>query len=131
MLSPNIPLKGKKLLQNRLVLCHLCFFVFFFPPLPRSLSSLLTAAVTANLLDLEDPAKLTLSGSANSAHLDNSMFGPSSSVNNNMMWVSAQGTVASAKLTGIDAASILCALGPLSELALRQNLLLVCVILCV
>ncbi|XP_066838751.1 low density lipoprotein receptor adapter protein 1 isoform X2 [Anser cygnoides] len=42
--------------------------------------------VTANLLDLEDPAKLTLSGSANSAHLDNSMFGPSSSVNNNMMW---------------------------------------------
>ncbi|XP_035418116.1 low density lipoprotein receptor adapter protein 1 isoform X6 [Cygnus atratus] len=42
--------------------------------------------VTANLLDLEDPAKLTLSGSANSVHLDNSMFGPSSSVNNNMMW---------------------------------------------
>lgn len=31
------------------------------------------------------------------------------------------GTIASAKLTGIDAASISCASGPLSELALGQN----------
>uniref|UniRef100_A0A8B9U944 Low density lipoprotein receptor adaptor protein 1 n=1 Tax=Anas zonorhyncha TaxID=75864 RepID=A0A8B9U944_9AVES len=47
--------------------------------------AVMSLSVTANLLDLEDPAKLTLSGSANSAHLDNSMFGPSSSVNNNMI----------------------------------------------
>uniref|UniRef100_A0A8B9SAC0 Low density lipoprotein receptor adaptor protein 1 n=1 Tax=Apteryx owenii TaxID=8824 RepID=A0A8B9SAC0_APTOW len=41
---------------------------------------------TGNLLDLEDPAKLPLTVSANSTHLDNSMFGPSSSVNNNVVW---------------------------------------------
>uniref|UniRef100_A0A8C3BG99 Low density lipoprotein receptor adaptor protein 1 n=1 Tax=Cairina moschata TaxID=8855 RepID=A0A8C3BG99_CAIMO len=34
--------------------------------------AVVSLSVTANLLDLEDPAKLTLSGSANSAHLDNS-----------------------------------------------------------
>ncbi|NXE50097.1 ARH protein, partial [Casuarius casuarius] len=41
---------------------------------------------TGNLLDLEDHAKLPLTVSANSTHLDNSMFGPSSSVNNNVVW---------------------------------------------
>ncbi|KAF1533658.1 Low density lipoprotein receptor adapter protein 1, partial [Eudyptes chrysocome] len=43
-------------------------------------------AATGNLLDLEDPAKSPLTSSANSPHLDNSMFGPSSSVNNNVVW---------------------------------------------
>ncbi|KAM8795968.1 low density lipoprotein receptor adapter protein 1 [Eudromia elegans] len=41
---------------------------------------------TGNLLDLEDSAKLPLTVSANPARLDNSMFGPSSSVNNNVLW---------------------------------------------
>ncbi|KAM6043561.1 low density lipoprotein receptor adapter protein 1 isoform 2-T2 [Theristicus caerulescens] len=44
------------------------------------------APATGNLLDLEDPAKSPLTGSANSPHLDNSIFGPSSSVNNNVVW---------------------------------------------
>ncbi|KAM9605933.1 low density lipoprotein receptor adapter protein 1 isoform 4-T8 [Morphnus guianensis] len=44
------------------------------------------APATGNLLDLEDPAKSPLTSSANSPHLDNSMFGPSSSVNNNVVW---------------------------------------------
>ncbi|XP_074018120.1 low density lipoprotein receptor adapter protein 1 isoform X3 [Numenius arquata] len=44
------------------------------------------APATGNLLDLEDPAKSPLPGSANSPHLDNSIFGPSSSVNNNVVW---------------------------------------------
>lgn len=43
-------------------------------------------AATGNLLDLEDPAKLLLTSSENPTHLDNSMFGPSSSVNNNVVW---------------------------------------------
>ncbi|XP_074903577.1 low density lipoprotein receptor adapter protein 1 [Buteo buteo] len=43
-------------------------------------------AATGNLLDLEDPAKSPLTSSANCPHLDNSMFGPSSSVNNNVVW---------------------------------------------
>ncbi|NWW51800.1 ARH protein, partial [Pedionomus torquatus] len=47
-----------------------------------------TPAATGNLLDLEDPAKSPLTGgSAHSPHLDNSVFGPSSSVNNNVVWV--------------------------------------------
>ncbi|XP_009072776.1 PREDICTED: low density lipoprotein receptor adapter protein 1 [Acanthisitta chloris] len=46
----------------------------------------LQAAATGNLLDFEDPAKSPLSSSADSPHLDNSMFGPSSSVNNNVVW---------------------------------------------
>ncbi|NXI52271.1 ARH protein, partial [Chloroceryle aenea] len=58
----------------------------FSPPLPHSLSSLFTAAATGNLLDLEDPAKSPLTSSAGSPHLDNSIFGPSSSVNNNVVW---------------------------------------------
>ncbi|KAM9369622.1 low density lipoprotein receptor adapter protein 1 [Phaethornis superciliosus] len=41
---------------------------------------------TGNLLDLEDPAKAPLSSTVTSPHLDNSMFGPSSSVNNNVVW---------------------------------------------
>ncbi|KAM8998624.1 low density lipoprotein receptor adapter protein 1 isoform 2-T2 [Ara ararauna] len=41
---------------------------------------------TGNLLDLEDSAKSPVTSSTNSPHLDNSMFGPSSSVNNNMVW---------------------------------------------
>ncbi|XP_074418831.1 low density lipoprotein receptor adapter protein 1 isoform X2 [Larus michahellis] len=44
------------------------------------------APATGNLLDLEDPAKSPLTSSANSPRLDNSMFGPSSSVNNNVVW---------------------------------------------
>uniref|UniRef100_A0A8C9ER90 Low density lipoprotein receptor adaptor protein 1 n=1 Tax=Pavo cristatus TaxID=9049 RepID=A0A8C9ER90_PAVCR len=68
--------------KKGLVLCY------FFPLLPHSLSSLFTAAATGNLLDLEDPAKLLLTSSENPTHLDNSMFGPSSSVNNNVVWVS-------------------------------------------
>ncbi|XP_031450832.1 low density lipoprotein receptor adapter protein 1 isoform X2 [Phasianus colchicus] len=44
------------------------------------------SAATGNLLDLEDPAKLLLTSSENPTHLDNSMFGPSSSVNNNLVW---------------------------------------------
>uniref|UniRef100_A0A8C2U0R7 Low density lipoprotein receptor adaptor protein 1 n=1 Tax=Coturnix japonica TaxID=93934 RepID=A0A8C2U0R7_COTJA len=55
---------------------------------PHSLSPLFTAAATGNLVDLEDPAKLLLTSSENPTHLDNSMFGPSSSVNNNVVWVS-------------------------------------------
>uniref|UniRef100_A0A669PPE7 Low density lipoprotein receptor adaptor protein 1 n=1 Tax=Phasianus colchicus TaxID=9054 RepID=A0A669PPE7_PHACC len=58
---------------------------YFFLPLPHSLSSLFAAAATGNLLDLEDPAKLLLTSSENPTHLDNSMFGPSSSVNNNLV----------------------------------------------
>ncbi|XP_014804189.1 PREDICTED: low density lipoprotein receptor adapter protein 1 isoform X3 [Calidris pugnax] len=45
-----------------------------------------TPAATGNLLDLEDPAKSPLTSSTNSPHLDNSIFGPSSSVNNNVVW---------------------------------------------
>ncbi|NWI14215.1 ARH protein, partial [Crypturellus soui] len=41
---------------------------------------------TGNLLDLEDSAKSPLTVSAHSARLDNSTFGPSSSVNNNVVW---------------------------------------------
>ncbi|XP_030320337.1 low density lipoprotein receptor adapter protein 1 isoform X2 [Calypte anna] len=41
---------------------------------------------TGNLLDLEDPAKSPLSSTVTPPHLDNSMFGPSSSVNNNVVW---------------------------------------------
>ncbi|NXN99331.1 ARH protein, partial [Rhinopomastus cyanomelas] len=47
------------------------------------------SAATGNLLDLEDPAKSPLSssgGGTDSPHLDNSTFGPSSSVNNNVLW---------------------------------------------
>ncbi|XP_064327766.1 low density lipoprotein receptor adapter protein 1 isoform X5 [Phalacrocorax carbo] len=43
-------------------------------------------AATGNLLDFEDPAKSPLTSSTNSPHLDNSVFGPSSSVNNNVVW---------------------------------------------
>ncbi|KFO12015.1 Low density lipoprotein receptor adapter protein 1, partial [Balearica regulorum gibbericeps] len=43
-------------------------------------------AATGNLLDLEDPAKSPQTSSADSPHLDNSVFGPSSSVNNNVVW---------------------------------------------
>ncbi|XP_051494261.1 low density lipoprotein receptor adapter protein 1 isoform X2 [Apus apus] len=43
-------------------------------------------SATGNLLDLEDPAKSPLSSSTNSPQLDNNMFGPSSSVNNNVVW---------------------------------------------
>uniref|UniRef100_A0A8B9FB27 Low density lipoprotein receptor adaptor protein 1 n=1 Tax=Amazona collaria TaxID=241587 RepID=A0A8B9FB27_9PSIT len=45
-----------------------------------------TPAATGNLLDLEDSARSPVTSSTNSPHLDNSMFGPSSSVNNNMVW---------------------------------------------
>ncbi|XP_050182529.1 low density lipoprotein receptor adapter protein 1 isoform X3 [Myiozetetes cayanensis] len=45
-----------------------------------------TSAATGNLLDFEDPAKSPLSSSPDPPHLDNSVFGPSSSVNNNVVW---------------------------------------------
>ncbi|KFP25067.1 Low density lipoprotein receptor adapter protein 1, partial [Colius striatus] len=45
-----------------------------------------TSAATGNLLDLEDPDKSPLTSSTDSPHLDNSVFGPSSSVNNNVVW---------------------------------------------
>ncbi|XP_064028698.1 low density lipoprotein receptor adapter protein 1 isoform X2 [Pogoniulus pusillus] len=44
------------------------------------------ASPTGNLLDLEDAARSPLPSSTGSPHLDNSMFGPSSSVNNNVVW---------------------------------------------
>lgn len=78
------PFQGKQLLQKKLGFAS----SLFSPPLPHSLSTLFPAAATGNLLDLEDPAKSPLTSSANSPHLDNSMFGPSSSVNNNVVWVS-------------------------------------------
>ncbi|NWS50547.1 ARH protein, partial [Probosciger aterrimus] len=45
-----------------------------------------TPAATGNLLDLEDSARSPVTSSTNPPHLDNSMFGPSSSVNNNVVW---------------------------------------------
>ncbi|NXX48269.1 ARH protein, partial [Tricholaema leucomelas] len=44
------------------------------------------SAPTGNLLDLEDAARSPLPSSTGSPHLDNNMFGPSSSVNNNVVW---------------------------------------------
>ncbi|NXY17349.1 ARH protein, partial [Atrichornis clamosus] len=44
-----------------------------------------TPAATGNLLDFEDPAKSALSSSTDSPALDN-VFGPSPSVNNNVVW---------------------------------------------
>ncbi|XP_032936505.1 low density lipoprotein receptor adapter protein 1 [Catharus ustulatus] len=44
-----------------------------------------TAAALGNLLDLEDPARTPL-GTSESPELDNSSFGPSPSVNNNVVW---------------------------------------------
>ncbi|NXF92371.1 ARH protein, partial [Eubucco bourcierii] len=44
------------------------------------------SAATGNLLDLEDAARSPLPSSTESPHLDNNMFGPSSSVNNNVVW---------------------------------------------
>ncbi|NXE93226.1 ARH protein, partial [Menura novaehollandiae] len=44
-----------------------------------------TPAATGNLLDFEDPARSALSSSTDSPPLDN-IFGPSSSVNNNVVW---------------------------------------------
>ncbi|XP_053942487.1 low density lipoprotein receptor adapter protein 1 isoform X2 [Cuculus canorus] len=43
-------------------------------------------SATGNLLDLEDPAKSPLTSRTGSPCLDNSTFGPSSSVNNNVVW---------------------------------------------
>uniref|UniRef100_A0A8D0KVL3 Low density lipoprotein receptor adaptor protein 1 n=1 Tax=Strix occidentalis caurina TaxID=311401 RepID=A0A8D0KVL3_STROC len=48
----------------------------------RSTAKHSTATPTGNLLDLEDPAKSPLTSSTNSPHVDNSMFGPSSSAIN-------------------------------------------------
>ncbi|NWU32196.1 ARH protein, partial [Dyaphorophyia castanea] len=45
-----------------------------------------TPAATGNLLDLEDPARCPLGSSTESPQLDNSSFGPSPSVNNNVVW---------------------------------------------
>ncbi|NXH86161.1 ARH protein, partial [Edolisoma coerulescens] len=45
-----------------------------------------TPAATGNLLDLEDPARSPLGSSTESPQLDNSSFGPSPSVNNNVVW---------------------------------------------
>ncbi|NWS06130.1 ARH protein, partial [Motacilla alba] len=45
-----------------------------------------TAAALGNLLDLEDPGRSPLGSSTESPELDNSSFGPSPSVNNNVVW---------------------------------------------
>ncbi|NXB71060.1 ARH protein, partial [Donacobius atricapilla] len=45
-----------------------------------------TAAAMGNLLDLEDPARSPLGSSTESPELDRSSFGPSPSVNNNVVW---------------------------------------------
>ncbi|NXS34144.1 ARH protein, partial [Pomatostomus ruficeps] len=45
-----------------------------------------TPAATGNLLDFEDPARSPLGSSTESPQLDNSVFGPSPSVNNNVVW---------------------------------------------
>uniref|UniRef100_A0A8C6NBP5 Uncharacterized protein n=1 Tax=Melopsittacus undulatus TaxID=13146 RepID=A0A8C6NBP5_MELUD len=69
--------EGKHFLQEDLVSWHLCF------PLPsHSFSPLLTAAATGNLLDLEEAARSPVTSSTHSPHVDNSMFGPSSSAMN-------------------------------------------------
>ncbi|NXO85331.1 ARH protein, partial [Sitta europaea] len=44
------------------------------------------AAALGNLLDLESPARSPLGSSSGSPQLDNSSFGPSPSVNNNVLW---------------------------------------------
>ncbi|XP_054251267.1 low density lipoprotein receptor adapter protein 1 isoform X3 [Indicator indicator] len=44
------------------------------------------ATATGNLLDLEDAARSPLPSCTGSPPLDNSMYGPSSSVNNNLVW---------------------------------------------
>ncbi|NXN90668.1 ARH protein, partial [Bombycilla garrulus] len=45
-----------------------------------------TPAAMGNLLDLENPARSPLGGGPESPELDNSGFGPSPSVNNNVVW---------------------------------------------
>ncbi|NWT72302.1 ARH protein, partial [Prunella himalayana] len=60
-----------------------CRKVWLCPLLsPHCLSALPTAAAMGNLLDLEDPGRSPLE----SPELDNSSFGPSPSVNNNVVW---------------------------------------------
>ncbi|NWT58560.1 ARH protein, partial [Erythrocercus mccallii] len=53
---------------------------------PHSLSALPTAAAMGNLLDLEDPGRSPLGSSTESPELGRSSFGPSPSVNNNVVW---------------------------------------------
>lgn len=94
-------------------------FVVISPPLPHSLSALSTAAATGNLLDLEDPAKSALTSSMKPPHLDNNMFGPSSSVNNNVVWVSVcRGHRDICRASGCVATSISCVPDPITGLFL-------------
>lgn len=73
-------LAGKGFLQE-------CLAVSLLLP-AHSFSALPTAAATGNLLDFEDPGRSPLSSSTESPELDNSSsFGPSPSVNNNVLWV--------------------------------------------
>ncbi|NWI00922.1 ARH protein, partial [Tichodroma muraria] len=55
-------------------------------PSPEAPARPVTAAAMGNLLDLEDPARSALGSSTESPELDNSSFGPSPSVNNNVVW---------------------------------------------
>lgn len=117
LLPPDFSPQGKAIAAKRAWFC-----VTFFPPLPHSLSSLFTAAATGNLLDLEDPAKLLLTSSENPTHLDNSMFGPSSSVNNNVVWVSLPRAPQNLlSWQGVMLPQSLCAPGPLLVLFLGQD----------
>ncbi|XP_072211745.1 low density lipoprotein receptor adapter protein 1 isoform X3 [Excalfactoria chinensis] len=80
------------------------------------------SAATGNLLDLEDPAKLLLTSSENPTHLDNSMFGPSSSVNNNVVWVSLPRAPQNLlSWQGVMLPQSLCAPGPLLVPSLGQD----------
>lgn len=72
-------LEGRRLLQEGVAVSLLLS--------PHSLSALPAAAATGNLLDFEDPARSPLGSSTESPQLDNSGFGPSPSVNNNVVWV--------------------------------------------
>uniref|UniRef100_A0A8C9MX67 Low density lipoprotein receptor adaptor protein 1 n=1 Tax=Serinus canaria TaxID=9135 RepID=A0A8C9MX67_SERCA len=54
---------------------------------PHCPSALPTAAALGNLLDLEEPGRSPLGSSTECPGLDNSSFGPSPSVNNNVEWV--------------------------------------------
>ncbi|NXI13009.1 ARH protein, partial [Irena cyanogastra] len=55
-------------------------------PGPGAPAHPVTAAAMGNLLDFEDPARSPLGSGTESPGLDNSSFGPSPSVNNNVVW---------------------------------------------
>ncbi|NXK66473.1 ARH protein, partial [Sylvietta virens] len=55
-------------------------------PCPHPLPALPTAAAMGTLLDLEDPARSPLGSGTEPPELERSSFGPSPSVNNNVLW---------------------------------------------